>query len=454
MSFLRSVIADARPRRLPAESTAVAATGVFDRMPDGAGATHWHGRGREARPILPVPDAASSGVFPPQVGSSEMDEVAVQGTGDGLATPEDNGLAARPVMNAGPDSAGSGSISRESGPSRTRLPDPAHLADGGMDASTDRDPTLSGRRPASGDKEAVFRDASPDAAVTGAGGQDESQTATTGHAYRRAHGEPAEPGSIKPAQMDAMAVGQESRSLEMGAETFAEDFHPDAFKTPKTPTSQNSLGKTAAFMRPQGLGPVESGRIASDDAVRRDGALNAPSRGAKVLQPAPDHAGQQETDRFSDPAPPPGMINQQATGAAAGRDPGGPSQAKALKPQTALVAGRQPADRTKPGDDGASEPVPPTHGEAAAPTSRPDDPSAGSQPPRSLPARPLQMPSMPRDGRAGSAGRKRGGDEKTRAAPTVQIGQIDVLIQAPAAPPAKKAPASIDVASRLFLRRL
>lgn len=87
---------------------------------------------------------------------------------------------------------------------------------------------------------------------------------------------------------------------------------------------------------------------------------------------------------------------------------------------------------------------------------RPAKPSASPEALRSVPARPFQTDLMPKDGDSFHSRAPLRSSEKKHEAPKVQIGQIDVIIEAAAKPSTKQAPAPspIDLASRHYLRRL
>ena len=83
-------------------------------------------------------------------------------------------------------------------------------------------------------------------------------------------------------------------------------------------------------------------------------------------------------------------------------------------------------------------------------------PSASPEALRSVPARPFQADLMPKDGDSFHSRALLRSSEKKHEAPKVQIGQIDVIIEAAAQSANKPAPAPspIDLASRHYLRRL
>ena len=87
---------------------------------------------------------------------------------------------------------------------------------------------------------------------------------------------------------------------------------------------------------------------------------------------------------------------------------------------------------------------------------RPARPSASPETLRSVLATPFQTDSMPKAGDTIRSRPPLRSPEKTDEAPKVQIGQIDVIIEAAAQPATKPAPApsSDDLASRHYLRRL
>ena len=81
--------------------------------------------------------------------------------------------------------------------------------------------------------------------------------------------------------------------------------------------------------------------------------------------------------------------------------------------------------------------------------------SASPQALRSVPARPLQTELTPLNGDSNRSRAPLMYPAKKHEGPRVQIGQIDVIVEA-AAQPARKsaaAPASVDLASRHYLRR-
>jgi hypothetical protein len=87
---------------------------------------------------------------------------------------------------------------------------------------------------------------------------------------------------------------------------------------------------------------------------------------------------------------------------------------------------------------------------------RPARPSAGPEALRSVPARPFHAGLTPKDGDSFHSRAPLRSPERTHEAPKVQIGQIDVIIEAAPQSVTKPAPAPspIDLASRHYLRRL
>ncbi len=87
---------------------------------------------------------------------------------------------------------------------------------------------------------------------------------------------------------------------------------------------------------------------------------------------------------------------------------------------------------------------------------RPARPSASPEVLRSVPARLFQTDLMPKDGDSFHSRAPLRYPEKKHEAPKVQIGQIDVIIEAPAQSATKPAPPPlpIDLSSRHYLRRL
>ncbi len=87
---------------------------------------------------------------------------------------------------------------------------------------------------------------------------------------------------------------------------------------------------------------------------------------------------------------------------------------------------------------------------------RPARPSVSPEALRSVPARPFHADLMPKDGDSFHSRAPLRSPEKKHEAPKVQIGQIDVIIEAAAQPATKPAPAPslVDLASRHYLRRL
>ncbi len=88
--------------------------------------------------------------------------------------------------------------------------------------------------------------------------------------------------------------------------------------------------------------------------------------------------------------------------------------------------------------------------------SRPLRSSATPEALRSVPATPFQLDSIPKAADTFRLESPLRSPEKTHEAPKVQIGQIDVIIEAAAQPATKQAPVTsfIDLASRQYLRRL
>lgn len=102
------------------------------------------------------------------------------------------------------------------------------------------------------------------------------------------------------------------------------------------------------------------------------------------------------------------------------------------------------------------DPAPSKPGNSEQHVARPAKPSASPETLRSVPATPFQTDSMPKAGGTFRSRPPLRSPEKTHEAPKVQIGQIDVIIEATAQPAIKPAPAQapIDLASRNYLRRL
>jgi len=90
------------------------------------------------------------------------------------------------------------------------------------------------------------------------------------------------------------------------------------------------------------------------------------------------------------------------------------------------------------------------------PVSQPAEPLASPEALRSVPARPFQTEWMPKDGSSFHSRPALRSPEKKHEAPKVQIGQIDVIVETAAQPATKPvpAPSPIDLASRHYLRRL
>jgi len=83
-------------------------------------------------------------------------------------------------------------------------------------------------------------------------------------------------------------------------------------------------------------------------------------------------------------------------------------------------------------------------------------PSASPESPASVPARPLQTSLIAKHGDSFHSRPALRSAEKKHEAPKVQIGQIDVIVEAATQPAAKPATVSspVDLASRHYLRRL
>jgi hypothetical protein len=106
---------------------------------------------------------------------------------------------------------------------------------------------------------------------------------------------------------------------------------------------------------------------------------------------------------------------------------------------------------SNPPGSGSSKPASPVKHIA-----RPAKPSASPEVLHSVPARSAQADLIPKDGGLFHSRVPLRSPEKMHDAPKVQIGQIDVIIEAAAQPAAKPAPAPSpnDLASRHYLRRL
>jgi len=114
-------------------------------------------------------------------------------------------------------------------------------------------------------------------------------------------------------------------------------------------------------------------------------------------------------------------------------------------------AGRKVSTSASSPGSGSSKPS-----SAVQHVARPAKPSASPEALRSVPARPFQTDLMPKDGDSFHSRAPLRSSEKKHESPKVQIGQIDVIIEAAAKPSTKQAPAPspIDLASRHYLRRL
>ena len=97
---------------------------------------------------------------------------------------------------------------------------------------------------------------------------------------------------------------------------------------------------------------------------------------------------------------------------------------------------------------------PPKSGRPPQNRVKPAKPAASPEMLRSVHARPFQEDSIPKASDSWRSGAAPGFSAKKLEAPKVQIGQIDVIVEAAAPPAAKPAPAPIDLASRHYLRRL
>ena len=111
---------------------------------------------------------------------------------------------------------------------------------------------------------------------------------------------------------------------------------------------------------------------------------------------------------------------------------------------------KAPNSASSPGT-GSSKPSSPVQHIA-----RSASPSAGPETLRSVPARPFLTDLMPKHGDSFHSRAPLRPPENTHEAPKVQIGQIDVIIEAAAQPVTKTAPAPspVNLASRYYLRRL
>lgn len=116
----------------------------------------------------------------------------------------------------------------------------------------------------------------------------------------------------------------------------------------------------------------------------------------------------------------------------------------------------QPAGKKVRASASSPDPAPSNPGNAEQHVTSSARPSASPEALRTVPATPFQTDWIPKTGDSFRSRPPLRSPEKTHDAPKVQIGQIDVIIEAPAQTTAKSAPASspIDLASRYYLRGL
>jgi len=121
-----------------------------------------------------------------------------------------------------------------------------------------------------------------------------------------------------------------------------------------------------------------------------------------------------------------------------------------------LASVRQTAGKTVSASAGSPGSGPSEPGSPVQHITRPAGPSISPEALRSVPAGPSHADLMPKDGDSFHSRTPLRSHEKKHEAPRVQIGQIDVIIEAAAQPAARPAPApsSVDLASRHYLRRL
>ena len=116
----------------------------------------------------------------------------------------------------------------------------------------------------------------------------------------------------------------------------------------------------------------------------------------------------------------------------------------------------QSADKKVPASASSHDPVLSKPGSPEPHIARPARPSESPESLRTAQATPFQTDSMPNAGGTFHSRPPHRTPEKKHEAPKVQIGQIDVIIEAAAQPVSKQAlaPSAIDLASRHYLRRL
>lgn len=228
-----------------------------------------------------------------------------------------------------------------------------------------------------------------------------------------------------------------------------------SIKNPQTLTNQADATPTTTFTSPE-----SSRRIESDNSAGRNEAEKALADSGVALQLSPSVdkqadmkslANQEEISRLQKPDEAKGVLHDVQLVSRQGI----PMDSH-ISSDLELASVPQPAERkvstsaSSPGSGSLKPSSPVRH------SARPAKPSASRDALRSVPARPFQTDLIPKDGDSFHSRALLRYPDKIHEAPKVQIGQIDVIIEAPAQPATQPAPppSPIDLASRHYLRRL
>jgi hypothetical protein len=273
--------------------------------------------------------------------------------------------------------------------------------------------------------------------------------------------------------MSSAAEGNTPAQGEVAGATVSDDrrHSESSIKDPETLTIQADVTQTTALTSPESSRRIESSVLEASGQVSGQASMPDNSAGgneveqaladggkARLVSPSVDKqadmkslSNQEDIPRLQKPDEAKGVFRdvQLVSGRAMAMDSHISSDMElATVPQS---AGKKVSTSASSPGSGSSKP-----GSSVQHIARTAKPSASPEALRSVPARPFQADLMPKDGDSFHSRAPLRSPEKKHEAPKVQIGQIDVIVEAAAQPATKPtpAPSPIDLASRHYLRRL
>ena len=466
MRFLRSVIADAHPRKpmLEPSNGTSAITGWKTRGLDGDafGA-------EEKSPSAPDQTNRLNTSLPIREGASDFN------MGDAPAFQADNPVN-QGIQDVGSNVELEGSLSVMVDKSRTISDEESHAR---QDTGNlpDREPDSEGDKASKAEGGMIQRPAGtviPDSRMNSPKGQDHDSSIAspeTRGARNRAYGHektrPLNPqASIGDMPGKELTDNDGNSSLQVGegAGQFGVQATMSSAAEGNTPAQGKVTGRATAddrhYSESSTKGPMSGQAPTPDNSAGRNEVEKALADGGKARQVSrsvdkqadmKNLSNYKETPRLQKPDEAKGVLRdvQLVSRQAVAMDSHISSDIELTSfPQS---AGRKVSTSASSPGSGSSKPS-----SAVQHIARPAKPSASPEALRSVTARPFQADLMPKDGDSFHSRAPLRSPEKKHEAPKVQIGQIDVIIEAAAQPSTKQAPAPspIDLASRHYLRRL